>query len=130
MLRVLVLEDDADLRSILCELLSLSGADVGVSAGSLEELRRERAAALGCGLALLDINLGAGVPSGLDVYRWLRDNGFSGRTVFLTGHARSHPLVREALELKNVQVLSKPIEAGALLALVGDGARGTGTDQA
>lgn len=127
MLRVLVLEDDGDLRSILCELLSLSGADACVSAGSFEELRRKGAEALGCGLALLDINLGAGVPSGLDAHRWLQDNGFPGRTVFLTGHARSHPLVREALELKNVQVLSKPIESSALVALVGDVSDGTGT---
>lgn len=127
MLRVLVLEDDADLRTILCELLSLSGADACVGVGSLAELQRGHVEALGYGLALLDINLGAGVPSGLDVYRWLKDNGFSGRTVFLTGHARSHPLVREALELTHVQVLSKPIESKVLLALVRDASHGTGT---
>ncbi|WP_257451194.1 response regulator [Archangium lipolyticum] len=127
MLRVLVLEDDDDLRAILCELLSLSGADGCVSARSLAELKLESAEALGCTLALLDINLGAGVPSGLDAYRWLKDNGFSGRTVFLTGHARSHPLVREALELTHVQVLSKPIESKVLLELVGSASHGTGT---
>lgn len=127
MLRVLVLEDDADLRAILCELLLLSGAEACVSAVSVAELQRKRVEALGCGLALLDINLGAGVPSGLDAYRWLKENGFSGRTVFLTGHARSHPLVREALELTHVQVLSKPIESKVLLALVRDASHGTGT---
>lgn len=126
MLRVLVLEDDEDLRSILLELLSLSGADACVDAGSLAELKRRQAEALGCGLAILDINLGAGVPSGLDAYEWLKENGFSGRTVFLTGHARSHPLVRQALELSNVQVLSKPIEAKVLVALVGDVSHGHG----
>lgn len=126
MLRVLVLEDDEDLRTILCELLALSGVDACVSAGSLAELQRERVEALGCGLALLDINLGAGVPSGLEAYRWLKENGFGGRTVFFTGHARSHPLVREALELKHVQVLSKPIESKVLLALVRDGSHGSG----
>lgn len=127
MLRVLVLEDDEDLRTILCELLSLSGADACVGVGSLAELQHKRVEALGCGLALLDINLGAGVPSGLDAYRWLKDNGFRGRTVFLTGHARSHPLVREALELTHVQVLSKPIESKVLLSLVRDASHGTGT---
>ncbi|HLM46607.1 MAG TPA: response regulator [Myxococcaceae bacterium] len=124
--RVVVLEDDEDLRSILCELLELSGAEGCVSAGSLAELERQRVEVLGCGLAILDINLGAGVPSGLDAYRWLRDNGFSGRTVFLTGHARSHPLVREALELAHVQVLSKPIQSKVLLSLLGGGSHGTG----
>jgi FixJ family two-component response regulator len=125
-LRVLVLEDDGDLRSILCELLSLSGADGYVEAGSVAELKRKRAEALGCGLAILDINLGAEVPSGLDAYDWLKEHGFSGRTVFLTGHARSHPLVRQALELSNVQVLSKPIESKILVDLVGGGSHGPG----
>jgi FixJ family two-component response regulator len=125
-LRVLVLEDDEDLRSILRELLSLSGVDECVDAGSLAELKRKRVEALGCGLAILDINLGADVPSGLDAHEWLKENGFSGRTVFLTGHARSHPLVRQALELSNVQVLSKPIESKVLVALVGGVAHGPG----
>lgn len=125
--RVLVLEDDEDLRSILCELLSLVGVEGCVSAGSLAELKRKQVEALGCGLALLDINLGAGVPSGLEAYAWLKESGFSGRTVFLTGHARSHPLVRQALELSNVQVLSKPIESRVLLELVGGGSHGNGT---
>ncbi|HEX8433783.1 response regulator [Archangium sp.] len=128
MLRVLVLEDDEDLRSILCELLSAVGAEACVGAGSLAELERQRVEALGCGLAILDINLGAGVPSGLEAYQWLRGNGFSGRTVFLTGHARSHPLVRQALELPHVQVLSKPIDSKVLLSLVVEsGSHGTGT---
>lgn len=126
MLRVLVLEDDGDLRSILCELLSLSGADESVAAGSLAELKRKRVEALGCGLAILDINLGANVPSGLEAYDWLKENGFSGRTVFLTGHARSHPLVRQALELSNVQVLSKPIESKVIVELVTGGSHGPG----
>jgi FixJ family two-component response regulator len=124
---VVVLEDDEDLRTILCELLTLAGAEGCVGVGSLSALERNRVEALGCGLAILDINLGAGVPSGLDAYRWLRDNGFAGRTVFLTGHARSHPLVREALELAHVQVLSKPIESRVLLALLEDGPHGNGT---
>jgi CheY-like chemotaxis protein len=125
--RVLVLEDDEDLRAILCELLALAGVEDCLPVGSLEALRRRREEALGCELALLDINLGAGVPSGLEAYQWLRESGFQGRTLFLTGHARSHPLVRQAHELTHAQVLSKPIDAEALLALVGSGSRGTAT---
>ena len=126
MRRVLVLEDDADLRFILRELLSLLGVETCVDAGSLEELQRQRAEALGCELALLDINLGAGVPSGLDAHAWLKEKGFSGKIVFLTGHAHYHPLVRQALELSNVQVLSKPIESKVLMALVSGGPHGPG----
>jgi FixJ family two-component response regulator len=125
--RVLVLEDDEDLRTLLCELLQMQGVEECVSAASLAFLRSQEARVLGCGLAILDINLGANVPSGLDAYRWLRESGFAGRVVFLTGHARSHPLVRQAYELTDVQVLAKPVDARVLMALVGGGAGGNGT---
>ncbi|MFL5348372.1 MAG: response regulator [Hyalangium sp.] len=118
MQRVLVLEDDDDLRSLLCDLLVGSGAQACVSAGSFDAMVRQKEQVLGCGLALLDVNLGSRVPSGLDAYRWLRENGFSGRIVFLTGHARYHPLVRQAHELGHTQVLSKPVDAKVLMALV------------
>ncbi|KFE68274.1 putative two-component response regulator protein [Hyalangium minutum] len=125
--RVLVLEDDNDLRTLLCELLVASGAAACVSAGSVEAMVRQKEQVLGCELALLDVNLGAQAASGLDAYHWLRENGFGGRIVFLTGHARSHPLVRQAHALTQAQVLSKPIDAKVLMALVGkgDGSRGT-----
>jgi FixJ family two-component response regulator len=122
--RVLVLEDDEDLRCILCELLAMVGVETCVGTGSVAELKRREGEVLGCELALLDINLGAAVPSGLDAYQWLRERGFGGRIVFLTGHAHSHPLVRQAHALRDVQVLSKPVEARTLLALVGGDADG------
>jgi DNA-binding NarL/FixJ family response regulator len=58
--------------------------------------------------AILDINLGQGEPTGIDAYHWLRSRGFSGRVVFLTGHAASHPLVREARLIGDAVVLEKP----------------------
>jgi FixJ family two-component response regulator len=123
--RVLVLEDDDDLRTLLCELLVMAGVEACVEAASYGELVRKRGEAMGCGLALLDVNLGAGIESGLDAYRWLRDSGFSGRAVFLTGHARSHPLVRQAYELQHVRVLAKPVDSQALLDLLEDAPRGS-----
>jgi DNA-binding response OmpR family regulator len=116
--RVLVLEDDNDLRTLLCDLLVLSGAKACVSAGSVEAMVRQKDQVLGCELALLDVNLGSGTQSGLDAYHWLRENGFGGRIVFLTGHARSHPLVRKAYELSQARILSKPVDVKVLMALV------------
>ena len=121
MQRVLVLEDDGDLRGLLCELLVASGAQGCVSAGSFDAMVRQQEQVLGCGLALLDVNLGAGLPSGLDAYHWLRGHGFGGRVVFLTGHAHHHPLVRQARELTQARVLSKPVDAKELMALVRNG---------
>src|SRR5579862_5380074 len=58
------------------------------------DLHREEA--LGSRLAILDVNLGPGCPSGLDAHSWLAAEHFSGRIVFLTGHAQSYPLVERA----------------------------------
>lgn len=109
-LSVLVLDDDQDLREVLGELLALLGADC-VKARSVADLRSQREAALHSSVAILDVNLGADVPSGLDAYHWLRDEGFAGQVLFLTGHARGHPLVSRARE-SGAEVMEKPIDIG------------------
>ena len=45
--------------------------------------------------------------SGLDAYRWLRQFGFRGEVVFLTGHAAHHPLVEQARALGKAKVLAQ-----------------------
>jgi FixJ family two-component response regulator len=66
-------------------------------------------------VALLDVNLGAGKPTGIDAYRWLVSHGFAGRLYFFTGHARVHPLLAEIEHLGGVQVLAKPLDADRLM---------------
>jgi FixJ family two-component response regulator len=66
----------------------------------------------------LDINLGVDSASGIDAYRWLRDTGFGGRIAFLTGRARTHPMVQEALRFGDAKVYDKPISFSQLRALV------------
>ena len=114
--RVLLVEDDEDLASVLGELLADAGAGT-VSARSLRDVQLRRADALDCDVAVVDINLGADEPSGVDVHRWLRDQGFAGRTVFLTGHAQSHPLVVAAARTAGTSILAKPVRAEQLLQL-------------
>jgi FixJ family two-component response regulator len=117
--RVLLLEDDDDLRGALCELLELIGAAAVVPARSFKDLLAQDVHALSCNLAILDVNLGPGSASGVDAYKWLVSQGFHGDIVFLTGHAHSHPLVREARTLPYVRVYEKPIDGRTLEALVG-----------
>ena len=116
--QVLLLEDDDDLRDALSELLGLLGADATIAVRSFADLLAHRAAALRCQLAILDVNLGPGAPSGIDAYRWLVDHGFGGEIIFLTGHAQAHPLVREARKLPHVRVYEKPIDGRTLESLV------------
>ena len=87
-----------------------------VVAHSLEEVKHLES--IPRDLALLDINLGANAPSGVDVHHWLDEHGFHGQIVYLTGHARTSPLVAETLQLPNVTVLSKPVSVEELDSLV------------
>lgn len=116
---VLVLDDDTDLRIVLCDLFVYYGARC-TGVGSLDEMKNLVAdGRLSFDLVILDINLGAGQPSGVDAFRWLRERSFSGRILFLTGHGRSLPAVAEAHAL-GVKVLEKPVDIDDLVNLLGE----------
>jgi DNA-binding NtrC family response regulator len=118
-----LLDDDADLLDILAELLEERGCHC-LPARSLEELKRHASEVLKADVAVLDINLGAGQPSGVDAYEWLVSEGFAGRLLFLTGHARGHPLVARAEQLHRAAVLDKPLDGDVLLDRITDSLSG------
>ena len=119
---VLYVEDNDDLRELVVELVTVAFHRRCVGVGSYEEMVALGEEALGCSVAILDINLGPNRPSGIDAYTWLRDKGYTGRIVFLTGHASNHPLVVEAQRIGDAEIFSKPIEIERLEAIVeGDG---------
>jgi DNA-binding response OmpR family regulator len=116
---VLLVDDDTDLRAVLCDLFDCYGARC-TGVGSLGEMKNLLAdGRLSFDLVILDVNLGAGQPTGVDAYRWLRERSFSGQVVFLTGHGRSIPGVAEAHAL-GVKVLEKPVAIDDLLSLLGE----------
>jgi FixJ family two-component response regulator len=115
---VLFVEDNDDLRELVVELVTVVLDRRCVGVGTFEEVVALGDEALGCAVAILDINLGPDRKSGIDAYTWLRSNGYTGRIVFLTGHADTHPLVVEAQRLGDVEILSKPIEPDCLLSIV------------
>src|SRR5512146_2673778 len=92
---IFVLDDDQDLREALIDLLAYLDTFC-IALPSVEAMIAARDEVLACGLAILDVNLGEGRPSGIDAHLWLRERGFTGRIVFLTGHAPSHPEVARA----------------------------------
>jgi len=116
---VLVLDDDRDLREVLSEVLTSRLHVDCIAAGSVDELVTMRERVLGCALAILDVNLGPHTRSGIDAFEWLRSQGYHGSVAFLTGHADSHPLVRDAARIGDARVFQKPISLEALLALLG-----------
>lgn len=119
---VLFLDDDEDLRATLTDLIHMLSGRRCYSLGSYRELVTLGGAALDCGIAILDLNLAPGSPGGLDAYRWLEQQGFSGRIVFLSGHDESHPLLADISRLANVEILLKPLTVQALSALLDDDA--------
>lgn len=123
-LRVVVLDDDEDLRDALGGLVGVYTRTPPLCLRSYAAFVEARSEVLACPLAILDINLGAGQPSGVDAFRWLTSERFSGRVLFLTGHGQHHPQVREASALPAVTVWRKPIEASDLKRLLEETARG------
>jgi FixJ family two-component response regulator len=85
---------------------------------------QERAAeVLRTSLAILDVNLGPGEPSGVDIYRWLKRKNYRGKIVFLSGHARTDPHIEEAGRIPGVYFFQKPLPFAQIEALI------LGTDQ-
>jgi DNA-binding NtrC family response regulator len=115
---VLFVEDNDDLRELFVELVTIVLERRCVGVGSYEELVALGEEALGCSVAILDINLGPNRRSGIDVYTWLRGRGYTGQIVFLTGHASTHPLVVEAKRIGDAEIFSKPIDPDRLRSIV------------
>ena len=118
---ILILEDDDDMRTALDDVVSTLLGWPCVAVASYDELLERREEALRCRMALLDVNLGADQPSGLDALDWLRRQGFRGEIVFLTGHAQSDPLVQQTLERGTARLMEKPIGLPQLSALLDEG---------
>jgi FixJ family two-component response regulator len=79
----------------------------------------ERAAdALRTGLAIIDVNLGPGEPSGVEIYRWLKGKNYRGKIVFLSGHAMTDPQVEEAAKISGVDFFQKPLGFDQIEALI------------
>jgi DNA-binding response OmpR family regulator len=118
MRRVVFIDDDEELLEVVREVLGYSGLATCLVARSLAELIQQRDRVLACDLAIIDVNLGQDLPSGVDVFRWLKAQRFAGDIVFLTGHAADHPLVIAASRVGARGVFTKPIEMEELTQLV------------
>lgn len=117
---VLLVDDDENLLNAMGDFLELAAGVRCRRFVGMSELTARRSEVFDdrVFLALVDINLGVGQSSGIVIYDWLCSQGFRGSVVFLTGHAKDHPLVRQAVEIGNVEVFEKPLEIENLLALV------------
>ena len=123
MCSVLLLEDDDDLRETLAAVLEASISGRVLTARTLDEVIHQEKRALAVTCSILDVNLGPGRPTGVDAGAWLRHHGYSGRILFLTGHAGSFPQLREACRQPDTLLLEKPVPMTTLLPLVEEACR-------
>ena len=101
--RILVVDDDPDLRRTLQHVLSLHAEPPTLAAGVREALVLLKEATFD--LAFLDIILPDG--TGTDVFRALRTANPGALVVLMTGFP-DHPAVAEALALGPVMLMRKP----------------------
>jgi FixJ family two-component response regulator len=115
--KILFLDDSEDMRELMGMLAKSKLGEDCLTLDSVDSLMSHETEALESSLAILDVNLGAGKPSGLDAFNWLKDRQFKGKIFFLTGHARSHPLIIKACET-GAGVWAKPIASDFIISSI------------
>jgi DNA-binding NtrC family response regulator len=116
-MRVLVVDDDDDIRTFLASVLAKHGitvATAGSGADAMALLGREA-----FDVVLLDLRLPD--ASGLDVLRRARDADVDTEFIVLTGHAEVEAAV-EAMRLGAYDFIGKPCRNSELLQIVGKAA--------
>jgi DNA-binding NtrC family response regulator len=116
-MRVLVVDDDDDIRTFLASVLAKQGITLmtaGSGAEAMAVLGREA-----FDVVLLDLRLPD--ASGLDVLRWAREADVDTEFIVLTGHAEVETAV-EAMRLGAYDFIAKPCRNSELLQVVGKAA--------
>lgn len=108
MKRVLLLDDDIDLCTVVSEIILDLGSPNCLCIHSVDDLKKLDNKIFEFDVMLLDVNLGNNGSTGVDAYHWLVEKKYQGKIAFFTGHARSNPLVKKALEDPGISLIEKP----------------------
>lgn len=111
---LLIVDDEADLRTILAEILKGSAREVHVAADGKEALGRIRTGSID--VVLSDINMPA--MSGLELLAQVRAQGIEMPFVFLTGYGDKEKAI-EALRLGATDFLEKPFDPARVINVIG-----------
>lgn len=102
-MKILVVDDEADIRESLCEIFTEDGYEVACAGTEIEALH---AASSGVDLAIVDIKLGA--DNGIDVLRKLKQNFAHLPIIMITGFG-TVALAKEAFQIGAHDFLEKPL---------------------
>ena len=111
--KVLIVDDEANMRSILAELLSEQGYEIATAKDGDEAIRRAQSSRFD--LILLDLKLP--VKDGLQVLRELRTKGINTAVVVLTAFSSIETAI-EAMKLGAYDYVSKPFKVDKLKAVI------------
>ena len=112
--RVLIVEDDADQRSDLAELVSSLGYQVATAGDAQEALRR--LASFPAGVILSDLVMPCG--DGVELLKELAARGDRTPTIVLTGFGSIEQAISIVHDLKAFWFVEKPVQPGVLRALL------------
>ena len=114
-MRILVADDDEDIRAVLDIVLGEAGFEVETAADGVEALDRLRREGTPPGLVLVDLMMPR--LDGEDFVKRMRADPALSRVpiVVMSGH---HEARRRAAELGATECLVKPVELDALMAMV------------
>lgn len=123
MSRVLLVDDDEDFRKIFTKGLQQHGFDVTAAASAQEALDRAAEEPGTFEVAVMDIELGDGWGASVAVQ--LRQHQPGMKVVFVSGHLRRDPVLREAIQ-DHMVFLEKPFLIEDLVRALNTVLRGEG----
>lgn len=114
---IMFVDDCDDLRSLFRRAFERELGIEVLALRSLSEVKKHEKEVLNCSAAILDINLGAGEPSGVDIHDWLKAQAYKGSIFFFTGHGKESPMVQKAAKTQ-VPILEKPMAPADLISII------------
>lgn len=115
---IFFLDDSPEFLFLVQKYIEHESGCKALTAESYDKTVLNEAPVMSSDMAFLDINLGSDVPSGIDVYLWLREKGYKKPIYFLTGHGANSVEVKKAAALGDVKILTKPLPHKTLLKLI------------
>jgi two-component system nitrogen regulation response regulator NtrX len=110
--RVLVIEDEEDLREVIKDLLEIVGVDIDLAVDGLEGIELQKAHSYD--LVISDLKMPR--CSGLEVLKWMRGQNIQTPVIFQTGHG-SAKLMEDSSNTGILAVLEKPWDHEVLMDL-------------
>ena len=112
--RILVIDDDADMRTLLEQTLQSAGHEVVLAADGMEGVQQYRTAP--ADLVITDLYMP--IQQGLDTIVQLRKEAPAVRIIAMCGKSTAMPMLSAAQRLGAFAVLQKPFSPDQLLAEV------------